>query len=224
MSWVDADPPAEEVDPVDGETEALALAQSHPSGKDDEGAVAVGDSGGQRLHLGDGEGNHFGVVALGQGDADARRRGDQPIADGGFEDGRHPAVDELDGGRRQHAGQRLDPRLDLASADGPDRPASQLRVSVQAQESLRRRRRRRSVDLGGAPLLGVVPKQRPPAGGVDVGAMGQVAADGVEEALGVALARELAGLLRPAGILPPPGPIPAVGTLVDARHGCPHPP
>ncbi len=37
--------------------------------------------------------------------------------------------------------------------------------------------------------------------------------DGVEEALGVALAGELAGLLRSAGILPPSGPVPPSGRL-----------
>ena len=44
----DADPPAEEVDPVDGQPEALALSQSHPCSEDDEGAVTVGDRGGER--------------------------------------------------------------------------------------------------------------------------------------------------------------------------------
>ncbi len=76
------------------------------------------------------------------------------------------------------------------------------------------------MDLGGAPLLGVVAERRPPARWVDVDPVGQVAAHGVEEALGVALSRELASLLGPTRVLPPPGPVPAVGTLVDARHGC----
>lgn len=75
-----------------------------------------------------------------------------------------------------------------------------------------------AVDLGRAPLLGVVAEQRPAAGGVDVEAVGQVAPDGVEEELGVALAGELAGLLGPSGVLPSPGPVPAVGALVDAGH------
>jgi hypothetical protein len=61
------------------------------------------------------------------------------------------------------------------------------------------------VDLGGTPLLGVLLKQGAAAGGVDVHPVGDVAADGVEEALGVALLGEVANLLRTAGVLAPPG-------------------
>jgi hypothetical protein len=45
--------------------------------------------------------------------------------------------------------------------------------------------------------------------------VGDVAPDNVEEAIGVALAVEVAGLLRPC---PPAGLVPPVRPLVDARH------
>ncbi|HEX8769164.1 MAG TPA: hypothetical protein VF711_00195 [Acidimicrobiales bacterium] len=84
--------------------------------------------------------------------------------------------------------------------------------------------RAQAVDLNGAPLLGVVAKQRAAPGRVDVETVGQVSAQAVEEQVGVFLAEELPGLLGPVGVLPPPGPVPAVGPLLDARHGCLKPP
>ena len=68
----DAGGAAQEVDPVDGEAEALALAHAHAGGEDDQGMNAVGDGGGEGLHIADAEGHHLGVGPLGQGDADAR--------------------------------------------------------------------------------------------------------------------------------------------------------
>ena len=60
-------------------------------------------------------------------------------------------------------------------------------------------RRRWPVDLADPPLLGVLLEQRAAAGGIDVQPAGDVAPDGVEETIGVALAVEVAGLLRPPG-------------------------
>ncbi|MGI8806743.1 MAG: hypothetical protein ACR2KK_02605 [Acidimicrobiales bacterium] len=74
------------------------------------------------------------------------------------------------------------------------------------------------MDLGDAPLLGELAELGPPARRVDVDAVGQVAPDGVEEALGVGLAGELSGFLGPARVLAPPRSVAAVGPLVDAGH------
>jgi hypothetical protein len=209
---------AEEVDAVDGKPEALALAHSHPGGEHDEGPVSVGHGGDQRLDLPHVEGEDLGVVALGEGDADTRRRRDEAVADCRFEDGRDPPVDELHRARRQAMRELLDPALDLAAADAGELPATERGVGVQAEVALDLSGRTGPVNLGGTPFLGVVAEHCPAASRVDVEPVGQVAADGVEEPLGVALAGELAGPLGAAGVLPPPGPVPPVGSLVDARH------
>jgi hypothetical protein len=128
-------------------------------------------------------------------------------------------VDELHRPRRERPGPALHPGLDLAPADGADLVVAERRIGVETEVGLDLGGRAGAVDLGRAPLLGVIPEQHPAAGRVYVHAVGQVAPDGVEEELGVALAGELAGLLGPSGVLPPPGPVPAVGTLVDAGHG-----
>lgn len=75
-----------------------------------------------------------------------------------------------------------------------------------------------AVDLDQSPTLGILPEQRPAAGGADVHAVGEVAPEGVEEPLGVALAGEVADLLGAARVLPPSSAVPPVWTLVDARH------
>jgi hypothetical protein len=69
----------EEVDAVDGEAEALALAQSGPGGEHEQCSVTDGDGGGERLDLADAEWDDLGVSTLREGDADAGRRGDEPI-------------------------------------------------------------------------------------------------------------------------------------------------
>ena len=66
------------------------------------------------------------------------------------------------------------------------------------------------MDLTRSPLLGVLLEQRPAAVGVDIEAVGDVAADAVEESHRVALPGELAGLLRTARVLPPPRSVPPV--------------
>ena len=71
---------------------------------------------------------------------------------------------------------------------------------------------------GRPPRLGVGPEERSPAVRVDVDAAGEIASDGVEKPLGVALAPELPRSLRTARVLAPPGPVSTVGPLVDARH------
>jgi len=71
---------AKKVDAVDGETEALALPQSHPGGEDDQGLVAVGNCGRECPDLAHAERHHLSVGALRQRDADAGRCGDQPLA------------------------------------------------------------------------------------------------------------------------------------------------
>jgi hypothetical protein len=50
-------------------------------------------------------GDHLGVVALRQGDPHAGQGGDEPVADGGFEDRRPPSGDELYRPGRKHRGQ-----------------------------------------------------------------------------------------------------------------------
>src|SRR5262249_21631753 len=80
------------------------------------------------------------------------------------------------------------------------------------------RRSRRPVHLKRTPLLGVVAKEHLRAGRIYIEASGEVALDGVEEPLSVALAGKLPGLLGATGILPPTGAVGPVGTLVDARH------
>jgi len=95
---------------------------------------------------------------------------------------------------------------------------------VEAQIGLRLGGRAGPVDLSGPPLLGVVPKHDSPGGRVDIEAVGQVAADPVEEAVGVSLPVEMPGLLGPTRVLPPPGPVAPVRPPVDARHGSPFTP
>ncbi|MDQ3895793.1 MAG: hypothetical protein M3326_00850, partial [Actinomycetota bacterium] len=73
---------AEEVDSVDGETKALALAQPHAGGGHDQRSVPVGHSRSHCLDLAHRQEHDLGFVALGQHDADARRRCDEPVAHG----------------------------------------------------------------------------------------------------------------------------------------------
>lgn len=77
------------------------------------------------------------------------------------------------------------------------------------------------MELPGPPSFGEVAEGRSVARGVDVHPAGEVAADGVEEPLGVGLPNELPRVLRAAGELPPPCPVPTVGPLVDAGHWWP---
>jgi hypothetical protein len=84
--------------------------------------------------------------ALRQRDAYAGRGGDQPVADRRLEDGRHPAVDELDRTRRQVPAQRFHPGLDLAPTDGTDGPAAESGIRMQAQVALGLSSRARPVD------------------------------------------------------------------------------
>lgn len=133
---VDPDLAAEEVDPVDGEPEALALAKPHAGTEDDEGAVPVRHGGDERLQLAESEGYHLGIVALGESDLDAWRGGDETVADRRFENRRHPPVDELDRAGCEDTGELLHPRLDLAAADGAQGPATERWVGMQAQVGL----------------------------------------------------------------------------------------
>ena len=69
---VDPNVAAEEVDPVDRESEAFALAEPHTGGEDDQRPVAVWDGVGEGTHdLGDAERYDLGVGSLRQRDADA---------------------------------------------------------------------------------------------------------------------------------------------------------
>ena len=76
---------------------------------------------------------------------------------------------------------------------------TECRVRMQPQVRLGLRGGVRSMDLRGAPLLGVIAEQDAAAGRVDVEAVREVAADAVEEALRFPLAREVPALLRPSG-------------------------
>ena len=189
-----------------------------PAATHDQGAVAVGYGRCHGLDLADRQGDDLRLVALGQGDADAWRRCNEPVAHGRLEDRRHPPVGELHGAGRQDDRQLLHPRLDVAATNGTEGPVAEVGVGVQAEVRLHLLDGPRPVNLGRAQLLGVLHEQRAAAGGVDVHAVGDVAPDGVEEALCIALAGEVANLLRPARGLPPSGSVVPVRPLVDARH------
>jgi len=70
---VDAHLAAEEVDPIPGHAEALALPESHPGCEHDQGSVAVGDGGDHGLDLAHRQGDDLCVVALREGDPDTGR-------------------------------------------------------------------------------------------------------------------------------------------------------
>ena len=111
-------------------------------------------------------------------------------------------------------GELLHPRLHVAAADGAQLAGAEVRVGVEPEVGLDLRGGPGAVDLHRPPPLGVLLEQRPAAGGVDVHAVGQVAPDGVEEQLGVALAGEVADLLRAR-----PG-TPATGRGTARRTAC----
>jgi len=69
-----------------------------------------------------------------------------------------------------------------------------------------------------APLFHIIAKEHPLGGWVHIDPVSEVATDAIQKAVGVALAGEGLGFLRPDRILTPPGPIGAVGPLVDACH------
>jgi hypothetical protein len=209
---------AKEVHSIDRQAEALALAHPHARREDEQRPVPERDGVGQGRYVADGQWDHLRVQLLRQGDPDARRRRDKPVTDRRLEDRRNPPVRDLHRPRRKGFAQLLDPRLHLTAPDGAQRPAPECGVGVDPEVRLTLSRRRSPVHLADPPLLGVLPELRPAAGRVDVHPMCQVAAHGVKEAVGVALAVELPGLLRPAGILPPAGSVPPIGPLVDAHH------
>src|SRR4051794_4504185 len=69
---VDAHLPAEEVDPVDGEPEALTLPQSHTGGEHNESSLPRRDRIGEGLDVVKAERHHHRVSALRKCDADTR--------------------------------------------------------------------------------------------------------------------------------------------------------
>ena len=130
----------QEVDTVRGEAEHLTRhltrGQAHAGGEDDHGPVAAVDGVGEGLDLGHLEGHHLAAVPLGQGDADARRSGDEAIGHGCLEDGGHPAVDDLRCGGSEDVADALHPPLDLAAPDGGEGPVAESRVGVVPEVSL----------------------------------------------------------------------------------------
>lgn len=81
------------------------------------------------------------------------------VADGGLEDRRHPAVDQLDRAWRQHRSEPLHPRVQVASADGAQLARAEVRVRVQPEVGLDLRGRAGAVDLHRPPPLGVLLEQ-----------------------------------------------------------------
>jgi hypothetical protein len=78
---------AQEVDSVDSQSEALPLAKPHTRREDDEGSIAVGDSGSKGFDLTDAERDNFAAVPFRKSDAGTWRRRDYPVADRSLEDG-----------------------------------------------------------------------------------------------------------------------------------------
>ena len=131
---------------------------------------------------------------------------------------------DLEGPGGEGRADGLHPTLDLAPADGTERPAAERRVGVGTEVALGSGCGARTVHLRDARTARVVAKERPPTGGVDVHAACQLVAYGVEEPIGVSFAGELTGLLRSTGVLPPPCPVPASRSLVAVRHSPLHRP
>src|SRR4051794_9352692 len=69
---VDTHLPAEEVHSVDGEPEALTLAQSHTGGEHDQSSLSRRDGIGEGLDVVKAEGQHRRITPLRQGDPNAR--------------------------------------------------------------------------------------------------------------------------------------------------------
>ena len=104
---------------INGQAEALALAQPSAGGEDDERTIATAAwrrRAPRQLPPRAGRSRHgpaWGSLIRRQGDDS-----DEAVADGRLEDRRHPAVDELDRAGGEDAAAVLHPGLDLAPADG----------------------------------------------------------------------------------------------------------
>ena len=170
------------------------------------------------LDLGGGQRHDLAVLAFGQGDAVARRRTDQLVADGRLEGGGDPPVDDLPRPRGQHLAATFHPRLDLAPSDGPERAVAEEGVGVETEVALGLGGGGGAVDLAEPPLLGVVTEGDEATGRVDVPSVGEVAPDGVEEELGLLLAAELLRLLGSSGVIAPARPVVTVLSSIDACH------
>jgi hypothetical protein len=73
-----------------------------------------------------------------------------------------------------------------------------LGIGVEPEVALGLGGRALAMDLSGPPLLGIVAEQGATAGRIDVDAIGEVTADGVEVQLGIALEAELLGRWCPS--------------------------
>ena len=215
---VDRDRAAQEVDPIDGEAEALALAHAGAGGEEHDRPVALGQLVGDCLDLLDGRRFDLRLGLAGESRALRRVADDQVIGDGVVQDRREQSVDHLDRRWGQHLGPAADPRLDLAGAQRGQRPVTERGEDVVAQVSVDLNHGAWPVELGGLPGGGVVPQEHLAGAGVDVGPVEQLALDLGEEPLRVGPAVEVLHPLRAARVEPVPGPPAPVGSTIDAGH------
>src|SRR5581483_510258 len=145
-----------------------------------------------------------------------------PVADRGAEHCGDPAVDDLDGRRRQFVGQLCNQRLNLALADRGDGTLPDRGIHVQSQVTLDRLGRARTVDLNRPPLFSEALEGDLAGGRIDVVADELGVLDRRKEPLGVDPTVE--------GLRPFPsvrGPItssPSTGSaFLDMRHAAPLP-
>src|SRR5579872_6749652 len=184
---------AEEVNPVDGQAEALSLAESGSGREDDEGAVTRWHGLDERLD--DVGWQRFDPLDLNpwQFDVDCRARGDQSVGDGGTEDRDDVAVDEFDRGRGEDLRSAANPSLDLTRPDGAQRTLAEVGDDVPAEVRLDLSGRRRAMYLVRPPGLRVLVERHLAALGVDVGPRDLVCLDLVQEPGRVALLGERLG-------------------------------
>jgi hypothetical protein len=121
------EPAAEEVDPVESETEGFSLAQPCTCTDQDEGPVPRLDRVGEREDLCGFERDDSRPFRPRELDALAGAPGDDPVGDGAAEDAREVAVDHDDGGRCELLRSLLHPGLKLARSDGPDAAITEVR-------------------------------------------------------------------------------------------------
>ncbi|MEX1007085.1 MAG: hypothetical protein WD271_04490 [Acidimicrobiia bacterium] len=179
----------------DAEPEGLALPEAGAGGEHDERSVAARERVGDCEHDVCLERLDALPVDLRQRDAIARAHRDESVGDGALEDRCEVPVHDLDGRRLHLRRELLDERLDLRAPDRSDRPILEPGQDVQPQVRVDLNLGRRSMHARRLPFAPVLAEALLAAGRVDVSPVREVAADGVEPLLGVALLDEAARAL-----------------------------
>ncbi len=205
-------------DAVHRQAEALALAQAGAGGQDDQLLVAIGHGVDEGLDFLDRWRLDLVATLAGESYPRGRAAREQAVVDGGVEDGREDPIDDCHRRGREHVCARTDPGLQFAGADAGDWAVAEEREDMVPEVGVGPHDRRRPVELALLPGGRVLGERRLAGGGIDVGAVEQLALDAGEEAFGVGLAVEMAGPLWAAGPFPVAGAPTAVGALVHAGH------